>query len=136
MAVKDIRSNLQERLAFFVDITGDGANNGFALDTADFELGLMFSVAVTSFGAGTFTLKFEQASDSGFTVDVSDITGDQLIGTIPTITATNLSGDILQTVGVISNLRFVRAVVTASGASGNTIVVVTATQKAENMPVT
>lgn len=135
MAVKDIRSNLQETIALFVDITGDGTDFGAALDTADFELGLMFSVAVTAFGAGTFTLTLEQASNNTFTEDLSEITGDQLIGDLPEITGVTAQGAILETVGVISNLQFVRANVTAVGASGNTIVVITATQKAENMPV-
>ena len=136
MAVKDIRSNLQQLVALIVtSITGDGNSVGAIIDTANFELGLMFSVEVSTYVNGTYTLLLEESSDSGMSGAVA-ITGDKLIGTLPAEVAAVASGGILPTVGVISNLRFVRAtIVTTNHTSGTSIVGVTCTQKAENMPV-
>lgn len=133
MAVKDIRSNLKEIVGFSAIITTNTTTAGAILDTADFELGLMFSVAITVFGAGTFTLLLEESDDSGMSGAVA-ITGDKLIGTLPALTAATAQGVTLETVGVISNLRYVRASIVSTGTT-TTTVVVTATQKAENMPV-
>lgn len=133
MAVKDIRSNLKEIVAFSAVINSDVTTNGAILDTADFELGLMFSVAITVFGVGSYTLLLEESDDSGMSGAVA-ITGDKLIGTLPVLGAATAQGATLETVGVISNLRYVRASI-VSVTSTTTTVVVTATQKAENMPV-
>ncbi len=134
MAVKDIRSNLQEIVAFNQIISSITTTNGVVIDTADFELGLMFSLAATLLTGGDFTLQLQQASNLAFDEDVSLITGDQLIGTLPVIDAASVEGDVLETVGVISNLRFVRANIVSTTTDTSTIVVI-ATQKAENMPV-
>ncbi len=133
MAVQDIRSNLKEIVGFSAIITTNTTTAGAILDTSDFELGLMFSVAITVFGAGTFTLLLEESDDSGMSGAVA-ITGDKLIGTLPALTAATAQGVTLETVGVISNLRYVRASIVSTGTT-TTTVVVTATQKAENMPV-
>lgn len=134
MAVKDIRSNLLEIVALVRTIASIGTITGAILDTADFELGLMFSVNVTTFGAGeTVTLILEESDDSGMS-GATVISGDQLIGTLPVLTAVVAEGATLETVGVISNKRFVRASISTVTTNSSTIVV-TATQKAENMPV-
>lgn len=137
MAVKDIRSNLKETVAFSEVISSDGVNNpanAGIIDTADFELGLMFSVAIPVYGDGNYTLLLEESSDSLMAGAVA-ITGDKLIGTLPVLSAVTAEGATLETVGVISNLRYVRASITSASSTTATTVVVTATQKAENMPV-
>lgn len=136
MAVNDIRSNLLEIVALVpTSITGNGNSVGFTIDTANFELGLMFATHVSTYVNGTYTLLLEE-SDAANMAGAVAITGDKLIGALPVETAAIASGGTLPTVGVISNLRYVRAtIVTTSHASGTTIVGVTCTQKAENMPV-
>lgn len=134
MAVNDIRSNLLETVALTRTIATVGTITGAIIDTADFELGLMFSVDVTTFGSGeTITLILEE-SDFDDMASPSVISGDKLIGTLPVLTAVIAEGATLETVGVISNKRYVRASISTVTTNSSTIVV-TATQKAENMPV-
>ncbi|MEE9223039.1 MAG: hypothetical protein V3V40_06240 [Nitrosomonadaceae bacterium] len=134
MAVKDIRSNLLQLVALVRTIASIGTITGAIIDTANFELGLMFSVNVTTFGAGeTITLILEESDDSGMS-GATVISGDQLIGALPVLTAVVAEGATLETVGVISNKRFVRASISTVTTNSSTIVVA-ATQKAENMPV-
>lgn len=138
MAVKDIRSDLQQNIALTAAVTGNGTTDGFAIDTAEFELGLMFSVLVNNFTDGSYTFTLEESVDSAFTVPVAIIDGsDKLIGTLAGLTATaaSVSGAILNTIGVISNLQFVRLNVVAAVVTAGADIVSVATQKAENMPV-
>ncbi len=133
MAVNDIRSNLLETVATAGALAANGTVTGSVIDTADFELGLMFSLNVSAFTTGTFTLALFEADNVAMTGAVA-ITGDKLIGTLPVAIAASAEGSDLGTVGVISNLQFVRADVVGTDTSVGTISVI-ATQKAENMPV-
>lgn len=133
MAVKDIRSNLIQTLALSAAISTDTTTAGAILDTADNELGLMFAVEATAYTAGTYTLLLEESSDSGMS-GATAISGDQLIGTLPELSAATASGGVLETVGVISNLRYVRASI-VSASTGSATVQVLATQKGEVKPV-
>lgn len=134
MAVKDIRSNVKQTVALTAVITTDTTTNGAILDTADFELGLMFGLDITAFTDGTYTLALQESDDSGMAGAVA-ITGDKLIGTLPVATAATAQGADLGTVGVISNLRFVRAQIVSAGTTTGATANVIATQVAENMPV-
>ena len=138
MAVKDIRSDIQQNIALTVAVTGNGTTNGFAIDTADFELGLMFNVLVNNFTDGSYAFTLEESVDSAFTVPVAIVDGsDKLIGTLAGLTATaaSVSGAILKTIGVISNLQFVRLNVVATGVTTGADIVSVASQKGEVMPV-
>ena len=133
MAVKDIRSNLKQTLIIAEGLAANGTATGTILDTADFELGLMFELTLTSHTTGTFTLAIFE-SDAANMAGETAVTGDQLIGALPVETAAVAVGSTLQTVGVISNKRYVRADVIGTDTSVGTVRVI-ATQKAENMPV-
>ena len=133
MAVKDIRSNLKEIIAFSATISSATDTTGSIIDTADFELGLMFSMLTTTFAANVLTLSFEE-SDADDMAGATVISGDQLIGIPPVISAATVAGDTLQTVGIISNKRYVRPTINST-TTGSCQTVVIATQKAENMPV-
>lgn len=138
MAVKDIRSDIQQNIALTVAVTGNGTTNGFAIDTADFELGLMFNVLVNNFTDGSYAFTLEESVDSAFTVPVAIVDGsDKLIGTLAGLTATaaSVSGAILNTIGVISNLQFVRLNVVAASVSTGADIVSVVSQKGEVMPV-
>ena len=135
MAVKDIKSNLLQSLALVPGVIAtDTTTAGAIFDTADNELGLMFGVNVSAYTDGTYTLLLEESDDSGMSGAVA-ITGDKLIGTLPAVSAAIASGATIPTVGVISNLRYVRASIVSSSTSTGATAEVIATQKAELMPV-
>ena len=133
MAVKDIRSNLKQTLVQNAVIATDTTTAGAILDTADFELGLMFGLQVSKYTLGTLTLLIEESEDSGMSGAVA-VTGDKLIGALPVATAVTAEGGTIGTVGAISNLRYVRASVVSTDSADATVQVV-ATEMAENMPV-
>ena len=137
MAVKDIRSDLQQQLAILAAVSSDTTTAGFIFDTADFELGLMFGVSLTAFTDGVYNFTIEESDDSGMSGAVAITDADRLIGTLAglALTAVTAAGDILPTIGVISNLRFVRLNVVSTGTTSGATVVAVATQKGELMAV-
>lgn len=135
MALADIRSNLIEIVAFNSPITSDTTTTSSFIDTAEFELGLMFSVNLSEFNAGTFTLQLLESDDT-IIGNATVISGDQLIGPLPVLTAVTANTTALQTVGVISNKRYVWARIVSTGStSGNNRITVVSTQKGENLPI-
>lgn len=133
MAVKDIRSDLEQKLVLNEAISSDTTTVGAIIDTADFELGLMFAMMVTAFTTGDFTLILEEADTVGFSGSTV-ISGDQLIGTLPFLDALTADGSVLLTVGVISNKQFVRVSVLSDNTGVGTVQVI-ATEKGEYLPV-
>lgn len=158
MAVQDIRS---DEIAQFV---GSVANqgNGTALftgvvDGADYELGVMFSIQVTSIDATAVVTLNIQASDyADFSQNVTTYTpaDDEFIGSgivdVTAVTAVpTATGDPdstpdtrtrvenrMTTVGLIANPRYMRVQAVITGATGaTTSLSCFAAQKAEVMPV-
>lgn len=136
MAVKDIRSSLQTILANLAVVTGNGTTNGGIIDTADFERGLMFNMGIVGFTDGVYDVVIEESDDSGMAGAVA-VTGDKLIGTLAgmSLNAESVNLDVLPSIGVISNLRYVRINVVATGVTTGGTAVVTATQMGEHLPV-
>ena len=136
MAISDISNNLKQTQAILPTVFDNtGSVVGAILDTAEFELGLMFTVNVADYTDGTYSLTLEESNDSNM-VGAVQITGDKLIGSLQVIGAAIAAGEDIPTVGVISNLRYVRATIATVGSveNGATVSVV-ATQKTEYMPV-
>ena len=52
MAIKDLRSQIQPRLAMDADISTNTTTNGSAIDTREFELGLTFAVFAEAYSSG------------------------------------------------------------------------------------
>ena len=74
MAIKDIRSSIEVRLALVdTNITSNTTTTGSSIDTSQFELGLMFAVDVRAYTDGTYTFSIETADDTGFTVNLTEI---------------------------------------------------------------
>ncbi len=138
MATNDIRSNLEQSIANAAAVTGDGTTNGVAIDTADFELGLMFAPVVTNYTDGTYDFTLQASEDSTFATGVTTYVDgdDELIGTLAglQVSAANVNADVLPTLGLFSNPRYVRINVVGSSVTTGADVTVVATQKAETMP--
>ncbi len=134
MAVKDIVNNLLQFLALFANISTDTTTAGAIIDTADFELGLMFALSSTDYTDGTYTLLIEESDDSGMSGAVA-ITGDKLLGILPVLSSVSVAGVALAKIGVISNKRFVRVKIVSTSTSTGADIQVIATEKAETMSV-
>ncbi len=146
MAIKDIRSNLVSQFlgseAAAADVTTpyDGV-----VDNAHYELGVMFSIQITTAGTATSaTLVIQESDDPTFATSNTIIPGDEnYIGTgvidvtalslVPTATASTTVENRMVTCGVFSNLRYLRAALLDVG--GATYVSSAfAIQAAENKP--
>ncbi len=130
----DIKSNLLFLLAMIANITTDTTTSGAIIDTAKFELGIAFDMGVINFTDGSYELQIFESDDpamSGATV----VSGDQLIGALPTLTAATAQGAAKTSVGVISHLRYLQARVVSTSTSTGADVVIGATQKGESLPI-
>lgn len=140
MSVKDIRSNLEVRAANVAIVSGNGTTNGQSIDTAAHELGTMFNVSVGNYTDGTYNFELEESATGAFGgEEVAIVDGsDKLIGTLAALvlTAATANNGVLPSIGVISNLQFLRLNVVATIVSTGADVLALVTQKAENMPVT
>lgn len=140
MAVKDIRSELRVTAGNVAVVTGNGTTNGVGVDTADFELGLMISTAALNFTDGTYDFTFEESDTGAFAGEetaITDADPDRLIGTIAglQLTAGTANSDVLPTLGIISNKRFVRANAVASSVTTGADILVMFTEMGEESPV-
>ena len=130
----DIKSNLQVNAAQIENVTGNGTVTGGILDTADFDLGVMFALMALNFTDGVHTLLIEESDDSGM-AGATVVAGDQLIGTLPAATAATAEGAKVGTVGVISHKRYLRSSVVSTGVTTGSDVVVSSVMKGENLPI-
>lgn len=135
MAVKDIRSSLLPELAFSATISSDTDTVGAVIDTAQFDLGLVFNFMALNFSDGVYTPKIEEDDDVGFS-SPSEIEAGRLIGSIAGVTLSALSaqGSELGSIGVFGNKRFIRITITSTGTSTGSDVVATINKKAEVSP--
>lgn len=140
MAVKDIRSNLQVNLALAsTDVGSNTTTLGSAIDTAAFELGLMFVADISDYTDGTYTLSIETADDSGFTTNLTEIqSGDDNFlegsGGVA-LSAATAAGAKCLTIGAFGNRRYARLKVVSTGVTTGATLSARVVQAAENQPV-
>lgn len=135
MATNDIRSDLDQLNALTAAISSNTTTNGSIIDTADYDLGIMFGILATEHTDGTYTLVLEEDDDIGFG-SATVVPADYLIGALPSVSAGSPSGPTpLGTVGVFSNKRYLRAAVVSTGVTMGANVSVIMTCKAEFAPV-
>lgn len=153
MAVQDIRSDLIAQFMGNVTTVNDGASTISAgvIDTAAYELGVMFSFQLTEAGDGTNTAAIQESDlpTTGFTAitDTEQLIGDGDLAITPVTAVPSVTGagtisdpfvaveNRLDTLGVIGNKRFLKIIINNVGGSDTATYAVFATQKAEDMPV-
>lgn len=136
MPTKDIRSNLQPRLALNANIVTNTTTNGSIIDTADYDLGVMFAFAAVTYTDGTYTPVLEHSDDSGMSGAV-DIPDENLIGTEAgaVITALTAAGAVEKTIGIVGTKRYVRPKIVSTVVTSGARIVVTSVSKGEIRPV-
>lgn len=134
MAKFDIKSKMILQTALAAAIVSSTTTNGSILDTANYDLGLAFALSCVAFTDGVYTLQVWTSDDSGMSGEVQ-LTGDNLIGTAPAVSALSAAGGTLGAVGVIGNKRYVRVKIVSTGVTSGATVRVLAIQSAEHQPV-
>jgi len=104
-----------------VAFSADGTEVGSIIDTADFDNGIYFALAVEAYTTGTFTLVIEDGDDEELS-DASVIPAAKLVyGTLPALTAATAEGAALAKEGIFGNKRYVRASVVGTDTSVGTV---------------
>ena len=139
MAIKDIESKLQPRVALAATIATDTNTDGSIIDTANFELGLLFTLDVVSFNDGAYELQLFESNDSGM-AGATQIVAPAILPTdlganSISASAAVVAGDIVQKIGAYSNLRYVRPRIVSTGTTSGAEVRVTVIQAGEESPV-
>lgn len=150
MATKDIRSNLKQVLAMVRQQIGTGDTtpvNGGIIDTAEFDLGLMFGIVVDTFVAAGVTFDLQASDDPTFATGVTTYVDgdDELLGTLANLDAAANTAEVddvsnfegagffMKTIGLFSNPRYVR-IRAVSDSTGDVFVTIVATQMGEVLP--
>ncbi len=133
MSVRDIASDLGVQVAMHANISTDTATNGFAIDTAHFDSGIMFFFDISLYSAGTFVLSLEDSPDNSVWTAVPVAKLILPDGAV-SLTAEPSAGDELGRIGAFSTDRYVRIVVTSTLSAVATVVGY-AVKKGEVRPV-
>ena len=133
MAIKDIKTRVAVASVLEAAISSDTTTAGAIIDTADFDLGIMFDLVASAYTDGSYTLLIEEGDDSGLS-DAAVVPAEYLIGALPVVAAATGSGAVVPTVGLISNKRYVRTSVVSTSTSTGSSVSVRATLGAELKP--
>lgn len=124
MAIRDNTSTQSVNLLFNAAIATDTDTNTFSIDTADHDFGVMFTMAVTDYTLGDITLALEESVDNSVWVDVP---AEKLITTSAGVAigaeTDATAGDAMVRLGVFSNERFVRGVITSDNSADLTVIV-------------
>lgn len=138
MSVHDIQSMLQPRLALAATIASNTNTDGSIIDTANFELGTMFTLDVTAFTDGAYELQIFE-SDSSTMVGATQIVAPKILptdsGNSISASAATSAGAVLGKIGIYSNRRYVRPRIVSTGVTTGATVRVIVTQKGELTPV-
>ncbi len=136
MPVKDIRSNLKPVQVMNANITSNTTTSGSILDTADYDLGVMFQFASPVYADGTFTPTILESDDPAM-AGANTVAADNLIGTYAgaVVNAVTPALGTLATIGVIGTKRYLQVQEVSTLVSSGARIVVTAINKAEVLPV-
>lgn len=132
-AVRDIASNHRGVLALSAAISTNTNTDGSAVDMADFELGVMFLMAVTAYTDGDYELVIQESADgsTGWT----DVAAASLIGATVTLSAATAGGAVMGKQGAFSTKRYLRARVTSTSVTTGATMHITCVQAGEYLPL-
>jgi hypothetical protein len=133
--LRDIKNNIETDLAFYRQFTANGSWNGYILDTAHYESGIMFSFAVIDYTDGTYTVTIQESDDSGMS-GATTVTSNNVIGSLSDLIFTADTGVPMVTIGIIGTKRYVRLKILLTGQTvPNTKMTVNTSKIPEYKPV-
>jgi len=132
MAKFDLKSKLAAFRAGGLAITSDTSTASMSFDTADYDLGVMFTVAATDYTDGNYQLVLQESDDD---IVFTDVPVEKIIGSADDITAATANGGTLSRLGLFSNDRYVRVNVVSTGVSTGANLEVSFIGRAELHPV-
>jgi hypothetical protein len=137
--MRDILSNLQYVRGANQTLSGTTANASEAIDRRGFDAlsVILMTGAVTDAGAAAgFTMKL-QHSDTLVGTEFVDVTADEMVNGIQTLTVTSDDDDSIAVgaVGYLGGKRYVRAVITGTADTDAVVYVIGALGKPHRAPV-
>jgi len=111
MAIKDLKTTVQLSLNETNAIGANGTTVGADFDTAEF-LSVTFGLSSTAYTDGTHTLALQESDDD---VTYTTVPAAKLIGSLPAITSVTAALEVIETVGVFSNMRYIRPSIVSTG---------------------
>lgn len=134
MPTREHVTHQELRLALEAEIVSNTTTVGAIFDTADYDCGVYFAIAATTWVDGAYALKIEDGDDSGLS-DAADVATDQLVyKTLPSIGAAIADGAPYEREGVIGTKRYVRASVVSTGVTTGAFISVVCVKDAELIP--
>lgn len=134
MPTRDNTSDQRVVMAMNSNITGNTDTTSAIIDTADFDMGVMFASALQAFTDGVYAFAISESDDpamAGATV----VGAEKIIESLPTldtaITALNAQWKVF---GVHSTKRYLQITVTSTSVSAGAQVVVAAVMSGEYSP--
>ena len=129
----DIANDLQPTVALVeTAINTDTSTPGASVDTADFEAGIMFAMAISNYSAGDFQLVIQESDDDGGSDPWTNIGAENYTVGPDTVSADTGSNPMVKA-GAFSTKQFLRPVVVSTN-SGDATAAVFTVMKAELRP--
>jgi len=134
MAVRDQVTKMITYKADYTVIDSDTTTAGPIWDTASFELGFTAFMACVAWTDGTYTMLIQEGDESDLS-DAVTLPTNKLIGTLPVVGAATADGAESLSVGIHSNLRYVRVSVVSTVTTDGATIYTGVIKHAENLPV-
>lgn len=133
MAVREQTTSFVTTLLLEAAITSDTATNTVIIDTANDDMGITIATASTAYTDGDYAISVNESDDSGMS-GATAIAGNQIVGSLPTISAVTADNADYAQFGVISNRRYLQVVITSTSTTSGATLSVLAIRGRELLP--
>ena len=130
MAIQDLKTTIEVSLNETNAIGANGTTVGADFDTAAY-LTVTFALMCTAYTDGTHTLTLDESDDD---VTYTAVPAAKLIGSLPAITSVTAALEVIDTVGVFSNMRYIRPSIVSTGVTTGATVQIVQLAGLERMP--
>ena len=134
MSVRDIASDMIPQEIFAAIISSDTTTNGFTIDTANFDGGIMLFLLMTEYTDGDYQIVLQDSPDDSVWTNIPT---NKLIlpdGAI-TLSAIAAAGDEIKRLGAFSTERYVRMTVVSTSTTTGAEMVGFCVKKSEERPL-